>query len=130
VDNADLSLRPGMTATATITATQRNDVLLVPNTALRFTPTVATTAAPADKKGIASSLIPRMPSGNTRRPAAVGASTATAKQVWVLPAGAGSAPVAVAVTPGISDGRMTEITGGDLKVGMAVITAQKVTASR
>jgi HlyD family secretion protein len=38
VDNADLSLRPGMTATATITATERNDVLLVPNTALRFTP--------------------------------------------------------------------------------------------
>ena len=36
VDNSDLSLRPGMTATATITATQRNDVLLVPNTALRF----------------------------------------------------------------------------------------------
>jgi HlyD family secretion protein len=36
VDNADLSLRPGMTATATITATQRKDVLLVPNTALRF----------------------------------------------------------------------------------------------
>jgi HlyD family secretion protein len=39
VDNADLSLRPGMTATATITATERQDVLLVPNTALRFTPT-------------------------------------------------------------------------------------------
>ena len=39
VDNTDLTLRPGMTATATITATERNDVLLVPNTALRFTPT-------------------------------------------------------------------------------------------
>jgi HlyD family secretion protein len=39
VDNSDLSLRPGMTATATITATQRSDVLLVPNSALRFTPT-------------------------------------------------------------------------------------------
>jgi HlyD family secretion protein len=38
VDNADLSLRPGMTAAATITSTERNDVLLVPNTALRFTP--------------------------------------------------------------------------------------------
>ncbi len=36
VDNADLALRPGMTATATINATERNDVLLVPNTALRF----------------------------------------------------------------------------------------------
>ena len=36
VDNADLSLRPGMTAAATITATERNDVLLVPNTAPAF----------------------------------------------------------------------------------------------
>ena len=35
VDNRDLSLRPSMTATATITATQRHDVLLVPNSALR-----------------------------------------------------------------------------------------------
>jgi HlyD family secretion protein len=30
------------------------------------------------------------------------------------------------VTPGISDGRMTEITGGDLQVGMLVVTGQKV----
>jgi HlyD family secretion protein len=33
--------------------------------------------------------------------------------------------VAVAVTPVISDGHMTEITGGDLQVGMLVITDQK-----
>lgn len=41
VDNTDLSLRPGMTATATIKAKQVKDALLVPNTALRFTPTSA-----------------------------------------------------------------------------------------
>jgi HlyD family secretion protein len=126
VDNSDLSLRPGMTATATITATQRKDVLLVPNTALRFTPSAAATE-PA-KKGIASSLLPRMPSSNTRRSAAAGASTAAAKQVWVLPEDGPGAPVAVAVTPGISDGHRTEITGGDLKVGMRVITEQKAAA--
>jgi HlyD family secretion protein len=44
--------------------------------------------------------------------------------VWVLPDGS-TAPVAIAVTPGISDGRMTEIISGDLKAGMLVITAQK-----
>ena len=121
VDNADLSLRPGMTATATITATQRNDVLLVPNAALRFEPSAA--AAPASaSKGIASSLMPRMP-GRTRKSAAAGASTAAARQVWVLQDGAA---VAMAVTPGISDGRLTEITGGDLRAGMLVITDQKV----
>jgi HlyD family secretion protein len=127
VDNTDLSLRPGMTATATIVATQRKDVLRVPNSALRFTPT-SPDAAAAAKKGIASSLMPRMPGGN-RRPAAAGSSTASAKQVWVLPEG-GGAPVAVAVTPGISDGRMTEITGGDLKAGMQVITDQKTAAAK
>jgi HlyD family secretion protein len=125
VDNADLSLRPGMTATATITATQRTDVLLVPNTALRFTPTATADKATA-KKSIASSLVPRMPGTNTRKSAAAGASTANAKQVWVLSDGV---PVAVAVTPGISDGRMTEITGGDLTAGMLVITDQKAAAN-
>jgi HlyD family secretion protein len=128
VDNADLSLRPGMTATASITATQRQDVLLVPNTALRFTPGAVTAVA---SKGIGASLLPRMPGGNARRSAATGASTAGAKQVWVLPADAPDGkdgrgtPVAVAVTAGISDGHMTEITGGDLKPGMKVITDQK-----
>ena len=126
VDNADLTLRPGMTATATITATQRNDVLLVPNSALRFAPTQAGAAAPAASAGIVSSLVPRMP-GRTRSSAAAGASTAAARQVWVLRDGAA---VAVAVTPGISDGRMTEITGGDLQAGMQVITDQKAVAAK
>ena len=124
IANSDLSLRPGMTATAHITATQRDDVLLVPNSALRFTPTSPASAASAPKSGVLSSLTPRMP-GSGRRPAAAGASTAGAKQVWVLKDGSA---VAVAVTPGISDGRMTEITGGDLQAGMAVITDQKTAA--
>lgn len=42
VDNADGALRPGMTATATITTDTVPDVLLVPNSALRFTPPNAT----------------------------------------------------------------------------------------
>ena len=127
VDNADLNLRPGMTATATITATTRTDVLLVPNTALRFTPTetASNTAAPS---GVLASLTPRMPGNRTRKSAAAGASTAMAKQVWVLPKD--GKPVAMAVTPGISDGHMTEITGGDLLAGMQVITDQKTAASK
>ena len=129
VDNSDLSLRPGMSASATIVATQRNDVLLVPNSALRFAPkTAADAARPAASGGIVGSLLPRVArGGNTRRSAAAGASTAQARQVWVLRDGAA---VAVAVTPGISDGRMTEITGGDLRAGMDVITDQKTAAAR
>ena len=120
VDNADLSLRPGMTAAATITATERRDVLLVPNPALRFTPTMAAGAPGAAKDGgIVSSLLPRMPRSGARK-AATG--TGPAKQVWVLRDGAA---VAIAVSTGISDGRMTEIIGGELQAGMLVITDQR-----
>ncbi len=128
VDNTDLSLRPGMTATATIVATERRGVLRVPNAALRYTPNAATADA---KKGIASGVAFGPPKTESqRRGAADTASTAGARQVWVLPvndqgvAAADAVPVAVAVTPGISDGRFTEITAGALREGMQVITAQ------
>lgn len=125
VANSDLSLRPGMTATATITATSRRNVLVVPNTALRFSPSNSPPGGVA-KKSIASSLIPRIP-GGSRKSAAAGSSTAAARQVWVLRDGG---PVSVAVVPGISNGHMTEITGGDLQAGMRVITDQKLAASK
>jgi HlyD family secretion protein len=38
--------------------------------------------------------------------------------------------VAVAVTPGISDGHMTEITAGELRDGMMVITDQKTAVAK
>jgi HlyD family secretion protein len=128
VDNADLSLRPGMTATATIVATERKDVLRVPNAALRYTPT---TAAADAKKGIASGVAFGPPKTESQRKgAADSASTAGARQVWVLataPDGQAlpdAVPRAVAVTPGISDGRSTEIVAGALSEGMLVITSQ------
>lgn len=121
VKNEDQSLRPGMTATSTITAVERKNVLLVPNTALRFTPQTSAAAAPSGSN-IMASVLPRMPRNGARKTATGGA----AKQVWVLRDGA---PVAVNVTPGISDGRMTEITGGDLLEGMAVITDQRAGAA-
>ncbi|HXN11170.1 MAG TPA: HlyD family efflux transporter periplasmic adaptor subunit, partial [Steroidobacteraceae bacterium] len=126
VDNSDLSLRPGMTATATITATQRNDVLLVPSSALRFAPTATGNAKPAASGGIVASMIPRMP-GRVRKSGSAGSGASGSRQVWVLRDGAA---VAVAVTPGISDGRMTEISGGDLQAGMQVITDQKTAAAK
>ena len=128
VDNSDLSLRPGMTATALITATERRDALLVPNSALRFEPTASATVKPAASGGIVSSLTPRMPPrSSTRKSAAEGARAGSARRVWVLRDGAASA---MAVTAGISDGRMTEITGGDLQAGMVVITDQKAAGTK
>jgi HlyD family secretion protein len=127
-DNADLSLRPGMTATATITAARHDNVLLVPNTALRFTP--GTAAPAAAKGGVLTSLAPRMPGGTRRLAAATPGSTAGTRQVWVLPDDGSNTPVAVAVVPGISDGQMTEVTGGGLKEGMRVITDQKLAVAK
>jgi HlyD family secretion protein len=125
VENGDLSLRPGMTATATISATERRNVLLVPNTALRFTPAVRSApGAPTgfDKGGgIVSSLMPRPPA-NTSAPRAAATIGAVARQVWIL---RDDQPVAVAVKPGVSDGKMTEVSAGDLQPGMLVITDQR-----
>ena len=124
VDNSDLSLRPGMTAAATIVATERNDVLLVPNTALRFSPAQANgTGAPADAGGVVSKLLPRMPRSGARRAAgSTAAGAGTERQIWVLK---DRQAVALTVTAGISDGRMTEVSGDQLQEGMAVITDQR-----
>jgi len=124
VDNTDLSLRPGMTAASTITSTERQGVLLVPNTALRFKPTLAGGtgggAGSGKSTGIVSSLLPRMPrSGAPKTATGSGPNT----QVWVLREGAA---VAIDISTGISDGRMTEITAGDLQAGMDVITDQRL----
>lgn len=142
VDNTDMSLRPGMTAASTITSTERKDVLLVPNTALRFTPAQAGAAAGAPGAGggkppsaqqqgggIMGQLMPRMPrpgGQGGRRPGSGGApgedAASKMKQVWVLKDGA---PQAMKVRVGISDGRMTEVVGEGLTPGMAVITDQR-----
>lgn len=118
VNNDDLSLRPGMTATAEITTLVRNNVLLVPNAALRFTPPKpAATEAKRSNGSVLRSLFPRP---HHERPQEVTAPVAGAsRDIWVLRNGK---PEAVKVQVGPSDGKMTEITGGDLKAGMDVIT--------
>ncbi len=123
VTNDDLSLRPGMTAVATIAATDRSGVLLVPNAALRFTPANAPAATGSGSTSIVSRLVPRPPGGGQARRA--GTNAAAARQVWVLRDGV---PTAVAVTPGLSDGRRTEVAGEQLREGDAVIVDQSARA--
>lgn len=118
VPNTDLSLRPGMTANATITTVERSDALLVPNAALRFNPEVV--PDPATNGGIVSKLMPRLPSGGAQ-PRRAGTDTSRARQVWVLK---DSLPQAVPVTPGVSDGRMTEVSSEALQPAMEVIVDQ------
>lgn len=123
VNNADLNLRPGMTAVATIVATERDDVWLVPNTALRFSPTASAAAAGKSSGGnILSSMMPRPPSSAKVKVAGVESKAAGARQIWVLRDGQA---VELSVQTGISDGRQTEVSGDQLTSGMAVITDQR-----
>ena len=124
VDNTDLSLRPGMTAAATIVAVERKDVLLIPNTALRFTPTqVAASDSAASSGGILSQLMPRMPRSGSQRKASETRDSAQGKRsIWVLRDGQA---VPLTVQTGISDGRMTEVSGEGVSEGLLVITDQR-----
>ena len=120
VGNANLQLRPGMTATADITTTAKTNVLLVPNAALRFKPT--DTGASANK-GIAGALIP----GRPRRGGAGTGKGETVKRggsQTVYIADAQGTPQPVQITTGESNGAMTEVIGGNLKPGDKVITGQ------
>lgn len=116
VDNSDLALRPGMTATAEIVVHEVKDTLMVPNAALRFRPAPTTDGTSDDSAGRSGLLGLIMP----RRPGAIGVPQA-GNAVWVLRDGRA---VEVPVTPGDSDGRFTQIRDGDLAAGDLVITGQ------
>jgi len=113
VDNSHLLLRPGMTATATITVSEVKDALLVPNPALRFSPAASNAG---DNRSLLQRLMPRGPPRRqaATRPDARGPN----RTVWVLRSGV---PASVAVTVGLTDGKLTEIKTGELKPGDRVI---------
>jgi HlyD family secretion protein len=99
VRNRELLLKPGMTATATIMARKLDDALEVPNAALRF-------IAPDE---IAKKALPPPANPNEGR-------------VWTED-GKTLKPHDLKLGP--TDGRRTQILGGDLKVGDAVVTDLK-----
>jgi HlyD family secretion protein len=102
VDNTERRLRPGMTATVTIQTGRRNDVLRVPNTALRFLP---------PKTGEEGGFRLGPPRDEERRP--------ESDTVYRLVDGE---PQKVHVETGRSDGKHTEIRGGDLEADDTVVT--------
>lgn len=116
-DNADLSLRPGMTATADITVRKIENVLLVPNAALRFTPPAARAQAAASSGTLLSKLMPRPPQPGGKKGEDAGAARKS-QRVWTL---RDEQPVAIVVKGGATDGAMTEIVSGNLERGMEVL---------
>ena len=136
VPNPELHLKPGMTANVAITIAHADDVLKVPNAALRYRPDAATleahgqapTRQQAQQTGRARAE--RTNGEHTPRAVAPGerGQTQTRRRVWVLN---GDTLTSVRVETGVDDGTTTAIVGGDLREGARVVTgaAQAATAT-
>ena len=117
VENPTGQLRPGMTATADIVTSDKKNVLLVPNAALRFKPAAA---GAGQGGGIAGSLTFRPRRDRPERTATLG--RGATQTVYVK--GADGQPQPVQVVTGDTNGNVTEVIGGNLKPGQEVITGQ------
>jgi len=129
VANPEFKLKPGMTANVTFVYAEKEDVLKVPNAALRFRPPPALLG---DARGGAQGGRPAgaggttgapggAPSG-TGRPSAAGDRPGEApdrRTVWTL---TDEKPAPQRIKTGISDGSFTEVVEGDLKADELVIT--------
>jgi HlyD family secretion protein len=114
--NEDLSLRPGMTATARITVEEYRQALTIPNEALRYAPPVK---QEAESFSITRMFMPRFPRGQRGKNEVA----ADGKRViYVLKAGV---PTPVRIKAGATDGKATVVLDGELKIDDAVIISQK-----
>ena len=128
VQNPQMILRPGMTATAEIVTSERNKVLLVPNAALRYSPErEAAQAARQGGGGVTKVLVPQRGGrggrgGGAQRQISIG--RGSQQTVYVL--GEDGEPSPIRVTVGETNGSDTEVTGSQLREGMKVITGRLV----
>ncbi len=111
VDNADLRLKPGMTANVSIVVAQKDQVIKVPNAALRFVPPKGE-GSPRDVGG-------RSSKGDTARPVTLDGRTMVTRTVWKQTED--RELVAVPVQTGISDGSSTELMSGSLAEGDLIV---------
>jgi len=116
VDNSDLSLRPGMTATADIIVKKIEKAILISNTALRFSPLVQEKKPSSD--GLISQLVRRGPPRSAPKKQTVGGVDKKRQRVWILRDGE---LTDVAVTTGSTNGIMTEVMAGEVEPGMMLV---------
>jgi HlyD family secretion protein len=116
VDNNDLSLRPGMTATANIVVTEVKNAVVVPNSALRFKMTQEDTAQ-SSNNSIVNSLLPHPPREQSKQKE-ITITSGSQQAVYVLK---GGRPVAVSIITGVTDGVTTEVLSGGIEPGMSLI---------
>ncbi|MFN2406693.1 MAG: efflux RND transporter periplasmic adaptor subunit [Pyrinomonadaceae bacterium] len=138
VDNPEQILKPGMTANLTITIDERNNVLKVPNSALRFTPQNTnrqrTGGNNAGGQGQGQGRR-RQPSDTAQgggessnfAPASAPVLPGQTRMVWVL--GQDGIPQPRRIKVGLSDGASTEVVEGNLTEGELVITGQTVSGT-
>ncbi len=116
IDNSELLLRPGMTATAEIVVQEVKDALLVPNAALRFSP--PSSRGSGRRRSLLEMLLP-FPRGG---PATKQTVSSGARRVWIL---GENGPIPVTVATGASDGRKTEVLKSKLSADQPVIVDLK-----
>jgi HlyD family secretion protein len=126
VANPDGILRPNMTANVSIDVASVADTIRVPNAALRWRPEGAAVPEPAPagsraagdrtRGGASEGAARSAGAGRTR----TGGQRPVRQVVWTLPDPAGE-PRSVEVRTGISDGRFTQVVGGELAQGQSVI---------
>jgi len=135
VENPEMKLRPGMTATVSIIVGEARNVLRVPNAALRFRPQLSPEemkkmfeelrAQRRSTSGNSASSSGRRPPFSGERGASQGERSAKDKSrqgmamVWVLEEGHKLRPMPVKT--GVTGDEYTEIVRGDLKEGDEVV---------
>src|SRR6478672_4711958 len=110
VDNKDLRLKPGMTANVSMVVAQRDNVLKVPNAALRFTPPKSELAS----RPMEGTLAKEEAGGRS-----VPADGSPSRPIWKQTDN--GEPLSVKVQTGISDGTYTEIVSDGVAAGDEVI---------
>jgi len=139
VDNPEQKLKPGMTANLTITIDERNNVLKVPNSSLRFMPQDVnrqrTSGAGGQGQGQGQGRRRQQQTDNAQgdggenrfAPASAPVLPGQIRNVWVL--AQNGKPERRRITVGLSDGSATEVVDGDLREGDMVITGQTLTGA-
>jgi HlyD family secretion protein len=125
VRNLDQALLPGMTANLQIITDEREDVLRIPNAALRFRP--AGTSAPASVRGPASEAQGAVRTAKRKSATMDAPDDGTDGRIYQP--GPDNNPQAVAVRLGVTDGNFTEILRGNVQEGAAIIIGGARTGS-
>src|SRR6185436_16940692 len=142
VDNPEQKLKPGMTANLTVTIDERNNVLKVPNAALRFMPQDGSgqrtgggngnSQGRRQSGGNGSDASQR--TGNAGNGADVQFAPSTApvlagqtRIVWVM--GQDGKPQRRRIKVGLTDGASTEVLEGSLQEGELVVTGQTISGA-